>query len=93
MVHRERIPFARPSLYWTVALLIFAGVLAALVVPLRQESPQRPPTGYYAVLGAVAALVLLGGRWFAHLAVEAGPDGLVAGFGPLRRKFPARRIE
>ncbi len=93
MVHRERIPFARPFLYWPVALLIFAGVLLALLLPLRLADVQRPPAGYYAVLAFVAGLVLLGGRWFAHLAVEAGPEGLVAGFGPLRRRFPAARIE
>ncbi|MCI0589060.1 MAG: hypothetical protein L0323_19760 [Planctomycetes bacterium] len=93
MVHRERIPFARPFLYWPVALLIFAGVLLALLLPLRLEAVQRPPAGYYAILGFIAALFLLGCRWFAHLAVEAGPEGIVAGFGPLRRRIPVGRIE
>ncbi len=93
MVHRERIPFARPFLYWPVALLIFGGAVAAMVLPLRLEAAERPPTAYYLVLGAVAALVFLASRWFEHLAVEAGPEGLVAGFGPLRRRFLAGRIE
>jgi hypothetical protein len=93
MVHRERIPFARPSLYWTVAVLIFGGVVAAFLLPLRLGATESPPSGYYAVLGAVAAIVLLGGLWFAHLAVEAGPEGIVAGFGPLRRRIPVGRIE
>lgn len=93
MIHRERIPFARPFLYWPIALLIFGGVVAAIVLPIRLETAERPPAGYYGVLGFVAALVFLGGFWFAHLAVEAGPEGVVAGFGPLRRRIPAGRIE
>lgn len=93
MIHRERLPFAPPAAYAAVFVFGLVGLAGALALARLLPEGDRPPLAFDLAMLLGVGVWVFAGISFRALEVVAGPDGIVASFGPLRRRIPRARID
>jgi len=93
VIHRERLPFAPPFAYGLVFVSVLFAFGAGLLSPRFVEGSPPMPVAYDIVMVLGLAAWVFAGFAFRALEIEAGPQGIVAAFGVLRRRVPRERIE